>query len=276
MLEQVNKIEDLDREIFSTLSKEGSFRILDLASSKLAAKTGKWRELGLSKRQYYSRLRSLKDTFLIKKEGESYKLTELGEKIYNLTTLLKNTTQKSGGVNPQNLNVSEGPFLAGGINKFLENLEKKRSKTVLLKNYETLVKELVKQIKATREEFYLASRYTDHRVLRALLNIDEEITVKGICSATGVKSAIERLKAIDKLSAFERLLKFANHNARSCPKLPYSFALRDQKYVGLEIPNPSQPDQFFLGFILEGREIYDIFYNVFQTLYKLSGESLSK
>lgn len=63
------------------LSKEGVFTILSRSEDKLISRRTTPEKIGISKRRYYSRLRTLKALGLVVKDGEGYILTEAGEKV---------------------------------------------------------------------------------------------------------------------------------------------------------------------------------------------------
>lgn len=276
-LEGRNKLENFDRNVFSLLSKKGSFQILASASKGLKAETGKWKEFDLSKRQYYSRIRSLKSLELIKKERESYKLTETGEKFLRVLSLADNTsTSPDLNKKEKKMDISrEDALKEDPLAYFRKTDEREIEVSEIFSNYEGMVDRIIDYINNAESELYIASKYTDHRVLKALLEVDGDVKLKALGSNSGVKSALERLKAVSGPFKFKRLLSFAKNNARRYSGLPYSFALKDHGQIGLEIPNPLQSSQFFLAFTLRSRKLYKILKKLFERIYQFSSGGFS-
>jgi len=68
-------------EVFSILSKKEARAIFDAAKSGVVAKIESANGLGLTLKQYYTRLGELKELYLIRKVGEIYVRTEFGNSI---------------------------------------------------------------------------------------------------------------------------------------------------------------------------------------------------
>lgn len=71
------------RSIYLTLSNEDSFTIFDRASQGIGASSALMKELGISKKRYYNRMRRLKDLGLIRKESGEYRHTRIGNLVYH-------------------------------------------------------------------------------------------------------------------------------------------------------------------------------------------------
>lgn len=69
-------------EIFSTLSKSDALTIFLLAIKGIKSELDTPTKIGLTKKQYYTRLKQLVDLGLLEKHGDSYTQTTFGRLIY--------------------------------------------------------------------------------------------------------------------------------------------------------------------------------------------------
>ncbi|MDE1869719.1 MAG: hypothetical protein KGH71_01895 [Candidatus Micrarchaeota archaeon] len=65
-------------EVLNILSKEGAIAIFNAVRTGMVAKQETAKELGLTKKQYYTRLKELKRLGMVAKDGEVYTHTEFG------------------------------------------------------------------------------------------------------------------------------------------------------------------------------------------------------
>lgn len=245
------------RSIFDVLSKEGGMKILELANSKLISRRETPRKIGLTKRQYYTRLRELKELNLIKKEGEGYILTEFGGQVQGLNSNLGKILEcKSTEASTENL--------------FDERFKDCKKSVKLIKDYEALSKGVEKLIRDSTEEVLIATRFIDHRAVNAVLSLDEGVSFKAMVRKF---HPIESLELRDSLLSFGKIkkgAKIAQNHVRVNPRLPFSFVVVDQNDSFVEIVNPLKPDNFFKGFIVKDEEISLGLRRLFMELYENS------
>lgn len=275
MQQTTNQVEesgfnDFEKKVFSVISKEGSFSILQAAESKLESRRGIWHELGLTKRQYYTRIRRLKDAYLIKKVGEKYVLTKFGEKIYDTIGNLKSYTSNPEKLKMLSESVDTNLFSDEGSVFSMKDLDNAECLEIFYSR-EALVDGLVEHINKAEDVLYLASNYTDRKVVKALLETDDDLTIGALGSQKGSNSALERLKAVSSMGNLKRLINITSNSARYSSEIPYSFALRDGEYLGLEIPDPLNPEEFFIGGTFKDRKLYEHFLSRFAKMYEESG-----
>ncbi|KXB04371.1 hypothetical protein AKJ49_02170 [candidate division MSBL1 archaeon SCGC-AAA382A03] len=148
----------------------------------------------------------------------------------------------------------------------INDIEKETECLQVFYSLDALTEELVKQIKTAEEELYMASTYTEPRVVKAILNTDKNVKVR-LVAQVGRIAAVKRLQAISSMGELKRLISLTNNTYRPSKDLPYSFALKDHEYVGIEIRDPQNPEEFFMGLTLKGKEVYEFFLNKFTNLY---------
>ncbi|KXA96883.1 hypothetical protein AKJ38_02390 [candidate division MSBL1 archaeon SCGC-AAA259I14] len=239
-------------DVLSVLSKEGSIKILDEASSKLISRRKTPNEIGLSKRQYYSRIRGLKNNNLIVKEGEGYVLTDTGKKVRETVKNLYKTLDVTR--NSKNFDVSLSQDNQNGI----------------ILTYEELVERTVEIFENSSEEVFLATKYIDHRVAKKILEKNENIEIKMITHKFELTKNFELYKALLSPGALKKAYELAKNHTKVIPSLPYTFIISDQKEVLYELKNPIVPDEFFGAFYLQNNKLAKKLRNVFNELFNMS------
>lgn len=260
------------REILSILSKDGSLKIIESAQEGIRSSRGSWQEFGLSKRQYYSRLNSLKEKDLIKKEGELYTLTSMGEKLLNVFSGLDILTEISGETDDL-----EDPFEMVDDSSFKDSLfgeelssqlELGQAGFVNVTDYDGFVDEIVKMIEEAEEEIRFASSFTDQRILRGFRRLDEDVDLNIVVSKDALTETREIVGGLLSSKEVDNLNRIFKNSTRRCRKIPFTFMLQDSKWVNLEIKNPLYSGNFFHGFLLKGTQVHDSFLGLFDEIYK--------
>ncbi len=268
------KVQEKFREILSTFSKKGSLKILDEARTKLHSKRDIWEKFGLSKKQYYLRLRSLRDANLVRKEGEGYILTDLGERIANILFKLGLTVAEFEN-GEKNIRRGDSYIvnLAGPIENSTQlkslssGFEKNLDQVSSISDYETYVAKIVKMISSAAEVLLFAGVPADQRVLRAFLDLDENVDLKTIVSKKGLSEIREIGKNLLR-KELEELRNLLNGSNKKCRRLPYSFVLQDREKTVVEIRNILHKKSFYQGFAVEGRKTYQSFRDLFEEVYE--------
>lgn len=263
------------RDFFSILSKEGTFKILKAVEGELRSERKRWEEFDLSKRQYYSRLRSLKNSDIIKKKGENYILTKFGRKATNLLlglgSLINGVVNKEEG-GSQNLLEKIGK--TEGIGSSIEESTSQEFEMPDIRmqnavNYEGFVEQIIEMIEQAEEELYIAISFADQRILRALIQMEKsDIDLKVLMTQKAIEDAKGISEKLLSESETEKLREVFEKMARSCRDFPFSFAIRNSQKLCVEVKNPLYTSHFFLGFVLEGEEVWESFHGLFENLYK--------
>ncbi|KXA91112.1 hypothetical protein AKJ63_01880 [candidate division MSBL1 archaeon SCGC-AAA259D18] len=258
MADGKNKNEETSREILSTLAKEGAFKIMKEATSKLISRRGTPMKLNLTKRQYYTRLRNLKSHNLVKKEGEGYVQTEFGERVYELVSSLKKASEVNAKNDIEDLN-----------SKFtIPNLSE--GSETLIKRYDALVEKTLKLLEDAKSEVLLASRYIDYRVTKNILKLDSSVTLKIIGREFSSIEGINFFRALTSPEKLKQALKLAQDHTRIVKRLPYTFVIRDQEFAIVEVVNHLSPNDFFLAITLEDEQICAELVKYFENLFEMS------
>lgn len=262
MIEKKSEDKSLNR-ILSLLSQEGTLTILNEAQSKLISRRETHGELGLTKRQYYRRLRGLKEFGLIRKEGEGYVVTERGENLYRpligmMLVLNGNQTE------------NEDIFNDDILSSYLELDETKFADVIT--NYDELVDKVVELIETSTSEVVLATRYVDHRVIKAYFESGNQASLRSIVREISVIDGMGIFKSFPFSKPLEQLAKLVHDRIRVLPGLPYSFLVKDREIGIVETVNPFKPNNFFLASISRNKEMCEGLYSLFNRLYEKAEE----
>lgn len=262
MNQKVKGQEDFMKKIFSTLSKEGAIEILRESKSKLISRRKTPESLGLTKRQYYSRLRELKNLNVIKKEGEGYIHTDRGKGIWTIVNQLFGffAEGKSMPILSTEEKNNELPSF---------QLSDSRVKTIL--NYEEIIEETIEMIKGAEEELYISTKHIDYRIILECLDLDEDVNFKAIIRKHRAEDSIELMKGINNSEKFSKFIDLAKRGVGALPKVPYSFVLKDGEVCSIEVPNPLVPDSYFFSLkIIKDESVYSKLKNLFMEMFEIA------
>lgn len=251
--------------IFSVLADRHSVNILKLAYSGFRASSNAY--VGnISKKQFYVRLKRLRDAGLIEKRGNVYITTTFGSLVYNshIKTLeemlasfwsLKAVDVLKGR---QDFPLHQKESV---INEILQssNLKDIVNATHLtgfsvVKNYNQLVAEVIKFLGLAQKEVYLATRYHDPNFARIIFKkISEGLTVHMLDGLPEQISVENRLNAVLRTPPNRETFEIVNGLIRSPwfdlkkGQVPASFMVVDGRMVCYETTNYNNPEEFTLA-----------------------------
>ncbi|KXA99149.1 hypothetical protein AKJ41_05885 [candidate division MSBL1 archaeon SCGC-AAA259O05] len=246
------------REAFSLLSKKGTLPILNEVNSKLISKRDTPNKLGLTKRQYYPRLRELQNMNLIQKEGEGYVFTEKGERFYKSIKKMIFTCEIEKQCDSERTSI---------LKSLPENENLK-----IITDYDKLAEQCGELFKEANSEIVIASRYLDYRVINSVLEMSENVDLRVITSRFEKFSSIQFLKSLTSYEKLKKFYKLAFENAKVISTLPYSFMVKDREWTLFEVINQIKPDSFFLAILVKNKNISNRFLKIFDNLFKMTEE----
>jgi DNA-binding transcriptional ArsR family regulator len=274
-------IEEIGK-ILSSISSEDALKILIAAKDGIESSTDIIEKLELTQRRYYLHLNELMKAGLIEKVEDIYQLTTLGKVMYNLgeafnTTLInrerldladriQRTKTISLDETEQILKALSGKGIIGysGITDFIQPVK-------MIDNYDNLVLNIIDLIKKAEKNIYLASYYTDSKVVEAILKAIERGLELHLLSGSK-KSIVEKLQLLKMIlnpSIINLYFSFLNGGKVKIKtsEFPFSFCVVDEKYVIIELPNPIT-NSFYLGFSIQNEILAKELIQAFEGLYK--------
>ena len=259
-------------QIFSILSDKTSLNILKAAYSGLKASSTYYNHIGagkLSKKQFYVRLKRLREAGLIEKQANSfYRTTALGSLVYNshiktLEEALANYWQlksidilksrKDFPAEQKELVTEE--ILKGSNLKNIANLTHLSGFTIV-KDFNHLIMEVIKLLDNAQNEIYFASRYHDPHVANKMFETFSKGVVLHILDGNPDQISVEnRINAVlrtppnkETFEQINNVIRSSRFDLKRTPNsLPASFLVIDGKQVLYETISYSNPEQFVIA-----------------------------
>ncbi len=276
-------------DILGALSDNYSIKIFKQTSTGLKSGQEGLEKMGLTKKQFYSRLNKLVGLGLIFKTGGIYKHTSLGvlvnstqikpleEALINYWNLLAVDELKQSKVIPQ----QEQETIVQSI---LDNAKLKEffilnSQPIkVMKTYDELTKEVLKLIGSAKKSIYIASRYHEPNVsYRIMEKFGEGVSLNILDGNPSGTSFALRLKAALNDPANNLLAKAMLESDKVRLRnrvLDYSFIVVDEKYCGFEVVNPLSPHEFNLAVEFIDQEVSQKLIDIFEKLWLSSETSI--
>ncbi|MFL6364902.1 MAG: hypothetical protein ACJ719_06820 [Nitrososphaeraceae archaeon] len=250
-------------EIFSILSDRISSNILKSAYSGLRASSTNY--IGnISKKQFYVRLKRLREAGLIEKREAFYRTTTLGSLIYNghiktLEDALLNFWQlkaidllkarKDFPLHQKETVVDE--IIRGSNLKDIVN-STHLSGFAVIKDFNRLIIETMKLMENAQKEVYFASRYHDpHVASKTFEKFAKGVTLHILDGNPEPISVENRLNAIlrtppnrETFELVNNMIKSSRFDLKKATTLPASFLVVDGIQVIYETINYANPEQF--------------------------------
>ena len=278
---------ELGVRLFSVLSSEDAVRIFLYAEKGIASSTKAIKDLGITQKRYYSRLKGLIDVGLIEKVDGVYMYSAVGKIVHRLgfyliavlnnvdrikllTNLTKTELLSSSEMDQIARIISEQTGDFGGL---LDSIMdgKKIGKIENLGTFEKLVERVVEQIDLSQSSILIATNYLDASVMEASLKaFDRGVTMKCLFSKKKISSKLTKFKLFLSPKNFITLLAFFNSSINLNDvlrevDLPFSFVIIDGYKCFLELP--SIDDKFAIAFYLINEDTAKRFSDLFHKLW---------
>jgi len=285
--EEIVKLREIKR-ILSALSNEDSLKIFGMASEGITCSTEAIKKLGLTQKRYYTRLSELLETKLVQKDNGVYRHTLLGSAIYRMIDYLNGVVEKgeqlelidkvrkSRTLSDEEKEKILNAIVRSEIGDFLSLLDGGLKPSGIIYKFENIVNGVVDLIKKAEKRIYLATRYTRSEVIEALSKRLGELQMYCISSDKSFFSQITNLLRLilshpSLIEACYKIFNSPNIYIGFVNTLPYSFIVVDEKWIGLEIPNP-EDNSFFFGLFFENKILAEKLIEIFNSLKKKAEE----
>lgn len=277
-------------DIMSIISKKDAMIIFSMAKEGLRSELDTPDMIGLTKKQYYTRMKQLVDLNLIAKTSRGYEHTSLGSIIYqnHVVGLLKNMENyktfeimdilKKSSKFDQN-DITEFMTKMGITNPERNGFGKNLG---FITKYEHMVTKALEMIEFAQTEILLSTRFLNDLIVNANLKKSSSgISVKVLTDTKLVKAyfnaegnGIESDK-----NSNERINVVSNPYYPSTVEkryadVPFSMIIVDNNKVGLEIIDNYNPDKFNMGIFSDDLELVEVLKNKFHNLWASSSPNL--
>ncbi len=292
---EINEIEDEIVEIclklFDIFSNMDTLKIFIYAKKGIKNSNYAMKELNLTPKRYYSRLRELINIGVLEKRKGIYTYTTLGKILYKLGYLLLEVMKHKEKLRLLT-DLPNIDFLSSyekekimeilfnetkDAKLFLEILLENKSNVTIIHKYDALVDLLKEKIKLARNSVLLASRYINGEIIDACLDVvKKDIEFRLILSNEIVFNKLMKLKLLLSPNLLYKILSlmFSSINISKYIKedhIPFSFCIIDDEHCFFEIPNLSN-ENFLIAFYISDKQTAGKFKKLFNYLWKTGKE----
>jgi predicted transcriptional regulator len=253
-------------QVFSLLADRHSLNIMKMAYFGFKASSESYKG-NISKKQFYVRLKRLRDLGFIDKHNSLYRTTTLGSVVYNgHIKTLESIIANYWNLKAVDVLKSRQDFPLHEKEKVIEEIIQNSSlKSIVngthlsgfsvIKDYNKLVLEVTKLLASAQKEVYLATRYHDPHFSKLMFHkiANEGLTMHLLDGLPDQISVENRLNAIlrvppnrETYEMVERIIKSKRLELRKA-KLSTSFMVVDGSTVCYETTDYVNPEQFTLA-----------------------------
>jgi predicted transcriptional regulator len=253
-------------QVFATLADMHSMDIVRMAYCGFKS-TSKSYIGNISKKQFYSRLKRLRDMGIIEKRNSVYRTTSFGSLIYNgQIKALEDIIANYWNLKAVDILKSREDFPLGEKEKLIEEMIQNTSlKSIIngthlsgfsvIKDYNKLVLEVIRLLESAEKEVYMATRYHDPHFSNLMFHkVAHEGLMMHLLDGLPDQISVEnRLNAILRVppnrETFEmvnKIIKSQRFEVRKA-KVSASFMVVDGTTVAYETTDYLNPEQFTLA-----------------------------
>jgi predicted transcriptional regulator len=253
-------------QVFATLADRHSLNIVKMAYFGLKGSSMSYKG-NISKKQFYARLKRLRDIGVIEKRNSVYKTTTFGSLIYNgQIKALEDIIANYWNLKAVDVLKSRQDFPLNEKEKLIEEMIQNTSlKSIVngthlsgfsvIKDYNKLILEVTKLLESAEKEVYLATRYHDPHFSKLMFHkvANEGLMMHMLDGLPDQISVENRLNAILRVppnrETFEmvnKIIKSQRFELRKA-KLSASFMVVDGTTVCYETTDYLNPEQFTLA-----------------------------
>jgi sugar-specific transcriptional regulator TrmB len=256
--------------LFAVLSRRDTLALFLLVKDGLKSELRTASDLGLSKKQYYTRLNQLKDAGLVEKYGDTYVYTTLGDIIHKkYVSGLVERVRFAKQFKMIDALKKAREFSEDDISQFTRNIagldiEESSPKIELVWTYEEAASKLAQTIEFAEKEIVFATRFLNEVLINSILNKTKSgVSVRILADRKMVDSFAEMerkyLNLTDEHSS-ERLNVVRNpwypkNIERRIADVPFSMSIIDGRYAGLELMGKNNPDKFTGAMFINDRKV---------------------
>lgn len=252
-------------QVFSILADRHSLKILKMAYSGFKA-SGSSYAGSLSKKQFYIRLKRLRDAGLVEKRNSTYRTTTFGSLLYNgHVKTLEDILANYWNLKAVDVLKSREDFPLGQKERVIDEIIKGTtlkgivngthlSGFSVIKDYSRLVLEVTKLMESAQNEVFMASRYHDPHFSKVMFSkIAEGVRMHLLDSLPDQINVESRLNAVlrtppnrETFEIVDKIIKSGRLDLRR-KIINASFIVVDGTTVCYETTNYTSPEQFTLA-----------------------------
>ncbi len=274
-------------DVLSVLSKNDALTIFLMAEEGIRSELDTPTKIGLTKKQYYTRLKQLVDLGLVEKHNESYTQTAFGKVVYRKHILgLTNNIKNSKYLQMVDALKANPKFNEKDIMELISKVEPQinidlqespKKNSIITSSYEDMVRKNLEMIEFSQSEILLVTRFQNELIINSILKkASSGVTVKILADTGMVKEYFEKeAEIISDKNKTERVRVVSNpfypsKADRRYAQVPFCLLVVDNKHIGLEIVDITEPGKFKMAIFTEDQILSSSMTSIFNNLWQKS------
>ena len=273
-------------EVLSVLSKNDALTIFLMANEGIKSELDTPTKIGLTKKQYYTRLKQLVDLGLITKNNESYIQTAFGRVVYQKHIIgLTNNIKNSKYLQMVDVLKADPKFNDKDIMEFMSkvepqvssDLESSKKSFTVTSSYEDMVRKILEMVEFAQNEILLVTRFQNELIINSILKkASSGVNVKVLADTNLVENYFEKempVKSDKNKKERENVVSnpyYPSKIDRRYVQVPFCVIIVDNKYVGLEIIDLSESKKFKMAIFGEDSNLLSSMIPLFDGLWQKS------
>jgi predicted transcriptional regulator len=263
--------------LLGILAKHDSLTLFLESVEGIDASTDTPARLGMSKKQYYTRLKQLIGAGLITKSKGKYVQTTMGRMLYErCLKLVFEQVRNAKKLIMADILKDSGRFDMDEIYRLLQ-IKVENGNARLITDYDMLIDVLQERMKDVKNQAWYATRYFNEYIVSKAIELHRRgVDVRILVDRALVEKYISEYMGMSKHGTskyeLERFKMFTDpfypdKLERKIVDVPFSFIILDGRYVGIELVNVNNPNKFYAGIYIENEYIASQMKSLFETLY---------
>ncbi|HJW20650.1 MAG TPA: hypothetical protein VJ571_08875 [Candidatus Nitrosotalea sp.] len=274
-------------EVLSVLSKNDALTIFLMANEGIKSELDTPVKIGLTKKQYYTRLKQLVDLGLVIKQNESYIQTAFGKVVYQKHIIgLTNQIKNSKYLQMVDVLKADSKFNDSDIMEFMAKVQPQISSdlqesspkiSTIASSYEDMVRKILEMTEFAQHEILLVTRFQNELIINSILKkANAGINVKILADINLVEDYFGNempVKSDKNKKERENVVSNPYYPAkidRRYVRIPFCIMIVDNKHVGLEIVDLSESKKFKMAIFREDVNISSSMTLLFNDLWQKS------
>lgn len=272
-------------EVLSVLSKNDALTIFRMANEGIKSEIDTPTKIGLTKKQYYTRLKQLVDLGLITKHGESYRQTAFGKVVYQKHIIgLTNNIKNSKYLQMVDVLKADPKFNDKDIMEFMSKVEPQISSDlqdsiqksfIVASSYEDMVRKILEMVEFAHSEILLVTRFQNELIINSILKkASAGVNVKALADRGMVEEYFAKepgIKSDKNKNEREKVVSnpfYPSKIVRKYAQVPFCIIVVDNKYVGFEIVDVTEPQKFKMAIFVEDQAMSSAMTTLFANLWQ--------
>ncbi len=273
-------------EVLSVLSKNDALTIFLMANEGIKSELDTPTKIGLTKKQYYTRLKQLVDLGLVIKHNESYTQTAFGKIVYQKHIIgLTNQIKNSKYLQMVDVLKADSKFNDSDIMEFIakvepqvsSDLEPSRKTSTVISSYEDMVRKILEMTEFAQNEILLVTRFQNELIINSILKkASSGVNVKILADTNLVENYFEKeisVKSDKNKKEREDVISnpyYPSRIDRRYVQVPFCIMIVDNKHVGLEMVDLNESRKFKMAIFEEDVNLSSSMTRLFNDLWEKS------